>query len=174
MGESNLVAVFGRKGQGKSSLANRIVEEHRHEDRSLHFVVHDSTKEWVPRPRLDVCLSKDWDVEETAQYAIDHPNKVVLVVDEIDKYCPNHAGGLKPGSNLHLIVNEGRHLGVALLCAARRVARVHTDIGYLADTIFFLRHTGPNDLGWIAEVCGDDVAEATACLPDHHWLRHEL
>ena len=172
MPETNLAAVLGRKGQGKTTLLKAIVEAHRKERRNTYFMVLDSTREWTPKPRLEILDSLNWSANRAALRAIEHKNRVTLVIPEVDKYAPKT--GLAPGEPLTLIVNEGRHLGVALLCDARRTARVHNDIGYLADTLFMFRHTGPNDLDWIARVCGPEWAHAVRNLPDHAFVRYEL
>lgn len=171
---ANLALICGRKGCGKSTLLRAIVNYHLSAHTDNRFVVVDSTAEWITKERQQVIPANEMeDIEEAAQYALDMA-PCTLVVDEIDRFAPNHMGGLQAGTALHRVVHYGRHENVALLCAARRSANVHIDIRALADAIFFFRHIEPNDLSWIGQVCGVRWAEAVRRLPPRQFLRYEV
>ena len=163
-----LVLAIGRKGSGKTALLKDIVESNRHD---THFVVYDSTKEWVERPGVEVFKSHQHTLDSIAEYAIDHEQRSVLVVDEVHKYAPS--GNLPVGSPLQRIVAEGRHLDTALLCASQRTSRVHTDLGHLADRIYLFSITGPNDLEWVGKVSGKHWAERCRKLETLQYLIYE-
>lgn len=168
LGET-LVYVAGRKGMGKSTFMRACVIALACD--GWRFVVWDTTREWTATPRglpaaqLDalrrnvrVLPSVRHSVEDAAAYAVASA-PATLVVDEVDRVAPNHAGGLREGTQLHAIVNYGRHLGVALFAASRRPARVHSEIPSLADKIVLFQLTSPRDLDWVRDATDDETAE---------------
>lgn len=181
MTRDTLVYAAGRKGCGKSHLLQSIVLSHLREYPGSRFVVWDTTGEWSEmdwtRGRLEVLTAIEWSCEQAAEYAIEVAESFggcVLVVDEIDRVVPNHAGGLKADTALHAVVHYGRHHNTALLCAARRPRSVHTDIPALADVLFLFRMTNARDLKWIADLAGPHHAAVVQQLPPHDFVRIDL
>lgn len=166
---TNLVYIAGRKGCGKTTLLHSLVEFNRPKAGSL-FIVYDSTREWTKAQGKIVLPANRWTPQEAAQFALKNA-PCVLVMDEVDRACPNSPAGLPPGSPLHSVIQYGRHEDVALWCAARRSVRVHTDVRALADVIYLFKHTEPRDLQWIGEVCGAEVAAQVPRLERRKFIR---
>lgn len=169
-----LVYVAGRKGQGKSTFMRATVIADC--QRGYRHVAWDTTREWaraVAKLPADVARAvarflvvlpaTHYTAEEAAQVAIDGA-PAILVVDEIDRVAPNHAGGMVAGTNLHAIVNYGRHLNAGLFCASRRPARVHSEIPSLADRVVLFQLTAPRDLAWVEDLGGPELARDVRAL----------
>lgn len=169
------VFVAGPKGSGKTTLLHSLVDANRLGSSGLprRFVVWDSMKEWQSSDNVIVLPATHYSGEEACELAIEL-SPCTFVCDEIDLVCPNRTGGLPYGSAMSDVVQYGRHYGVALLAAARRSARVHIDVRSQADTFFLFRHHEPRDLAWIGDLCGVAVRDQVACLPDHHFVKHEV
>jgi hypothetical protein len=179
-GGETLIYVAGRKGRGKSTFLRATVIDMAANDLA-RFAVLDTTREWTahelskwtkhlaPAQRknlaknLRVCPGPSWPLEAFCDY-VRASAPCVAVVDEIDLFAPNHAGGLQAGSGLHGFVNYGRHWNVGLLCASRRPARVHADIPALADRVVLFQLSSPRDLAWCEELGGESLARDVRTL----------
>lgn len=91
---------------------------------------------------------------------------VLVIWDEVDRFV--QPGRLPPAA--YEMVNAGRHRGVRIYAASRRVRRVSRDLSANAGRIMVARMTEPGDLSWIRATMGASAAEQAPRLPAFHFL----
>ena len=90
----------------------------------------------------------------------------LILWDEVDRFTT--PGRLPPFA--YEMVNAGRHRGLRVFAASRRVRRVSRDLSANAGRIMVARMTEPGDLAWIKATMGDGAARAVPTLPPFHFL----
>lgn len=78
-----------------------------------------------------------------------------LVIDEVDRFSTTH----KNHPILTQVVNEGRHLGINLLVACRRPAKINIDFTSLYDVLICHKLTHSKDLEYIADISEKEFAK---------------
>jgi hypothetical protein len=91
---------------------------------------------------------------------------MLILWDEVDRFTT--PGRLPPFA--YEIVNAGRHRGLKVYAASRRVRRVSRDLSANAGRIMVARMTEPGDLAWIKATMGDAAARQAPTLPPFHFL----
>lgn len=170
----NLVlAVFGRKGSGKSHLTKQIIQEF---DR---VVAIDSLAEYGPddgfrvvsgkracaealvkaskltRFKLSLRCDDHQDLLQLLEVVYEMPGTLV-VVDEASFYC----SPTKLPVPMSKLIRMGRHKRISQIYVARRPSEVHRDVTAQADvTVTFVQHE-PRDILYLRGVAGDDAERA--------------
>jgi len=90
----------------------------------------------------------------------------LILWDEVDRFTT--PGRLPPAA--YEMVNAGRHRGLKVFAASRRVRRVSRDLSANAGRIMVARMTEPGDLAWIRATMGDGAARAAPVLAPFHFL----
>ena len=176
MKRNRVVAVFGRKGSGKSYWLKQQVDQRR----GL-VVVWDSVSDFAgptaERPIRAATVFRDVRDLLTAgaerrlprvcvvqaprpQFPVfcawtARVGRLLVVVDEVNLYCKP---GWAPPELLELL-RIGRHAQVDLFVAARRPAEISRDITAQADEVRSFRTCEPVDLEWFRRYCGTRFAE---------------
>ena len=177
---SSLNLILGKRGKGKSTLLKTIVLEHARARPDLPWLVWDTTAEWSVPPWADpetfrILPGTQWTAEDAAELAIeladpDDWGGAVLVMDELDRAA--HCRKPPPaGSALYEVIHMGRHVDVALIAAARRPSSLATDVQELIDVAWIHGLSGRNDMTWVRDTFGKEVAERVSQLADYEWLR---
>ena len=91
---------------------------------------------------------------------------ILVLWDEVDRFVT--PGRLPPAA--YEIVNAGRHRGVRVFAASRRVRRVSRDLSANAGRIMVARMTEPGDLVWIRATMGEGAARQAPTLAPFHFL----
>lgn len=156
------------RGEGKSTLVNSICRAlgpkavyYDPQGEVPNSVAYNS---YVPHDPYSVdeaerCL-KTW---------IDGGDFRLIVVDELNRYCPSKPAHLPP--QFAKLNDDCRHKNIDFIGISRRPCMVNQDITELADelNIFFLR--GRNDLKYLDDIC-KGLAYRVENLPPHHYIKY--
>jgi hypothetical protein len=179
--QNQIIAVFGRKGSGKTTLVQRYLAKVR------RFVVADSLAEYTVgtvyhdlrdfaraakragagKLQAVVRIGDDeaFDTLSAMVRVIGEVAPVLYVIEEADIQCsPQYI----PDS-MDRLVRYGRHWRVSLLVVSRRPAEISRHLTAQADTIVAFQTFEPRDLDFFRARCGGDFAESIAGLKRYTW-----
>lgn len=192
--QAPVVAVFGRRGTGKTTLAMRLVRP------AARVVVFDPIGEWAMLPEfvgardlasvrrtlaalwrsgfhlayVPPCLDPPAELAALANLLwrcgdVTPPRPLTLVVDEAQASLPVHRG-LRHAATSRLVF-QGRHRALGLLTICQRPASLSADVrGQLSELYCFALPFGL-DRRAVGQIIGDEHAESTAHLPVGQCLR---
>lgn len=170
MADNTILAIFGRKGSGKTELTRKIIREY---PRVFAF---DSLAEYDKGFRVcegrQACMDAMLDVKDQSRYrlalrcielednlalmdlAYEFPRSLI-VVEETSLYArptflPNEIAKL---------VRYGRHREINQIYIARRPSEVHRDLTAQADLIITFEQREPRDVKYLRDVASGDGAE---------------
>lgn len=164
--------IVGSRGAGKTALLQELERTYR--EAGGASVVWDRMGHWTRAPGRTVVRGHD--AQEAARVAIEQA-PATLFLDELTVAWPPRRQ-LDPQSALGEILYCGRQPKpagqwrrrgpVALVAAAQRPMRVSTDVRGLLNVLIvgWFPHSALEDLEWIADAAGADVARAAAELPE--------
>ena len=155
-----VVGWIGRRGSGKTdSLRSCVWAWLREFPRQVRFLIWDHTDEWgfvEGNPDAFVFSSRTTTLEEVCQMAIELED-VTVVADEVDHEVDSHSGLIR-GSALHTVVNYGRHHGVGMAWACRRLAMTPHGILAASSCLFLFNQHDPHDLRITRRHVGEALA----------------
>jgi len=178
---NKIIFITGRKGSGKTTLANRIANDYYLAGRRVICIAPMAGFDLSGAPTIfnrDELLSDKTDGRSfvlqppddmTALLGIEFGYRLghtVIVVDEIDLYADCRA----PHPLLLQIVRYGRHRAVSLIGISQRPANVVRDMTAQSDYIVMFQSTENRDLQYLADRIGSDNAEAVRQLPQFEYL----
>jgi hypothetical protein len=177
-----IVALFGKGGQGKSTLARFLLRGARRvialdpkfePDAARGRVIANTCAELVELAQarsFDICFRGFGADPETA---FEFCNRVALAAgdcwlhwEEVDLFV--RANGRLPPS-AYQVVNQGRHDGVRVIACARRPVRVARDYTASATRIIVFQTAEPRDVRYLEEYIGQ-AARDVRTLPQWHAL----
>lgn len=187
MKQAPVVACFGRRGVGKTTLGRTIA---RHQSR---LVVWDYLGEYGP------LAFRTSNVEELSSYLawargrsfaaarfVPHAGTVeefeafcvvvyrssntLVVVEEAAAVC--QASYLPPAFGR--VVRQGRHRGLGLLWCSQRLNEVSRTLTSLTDVWAGFSLSEPSDLQALAQRCGREYADKVAGLPRFQWVGYDV
>ena len=175
--------ILGVKKSGKSSLANRILNDSG--DYGLYYDTLGETPKnapfnyYVPKDRYSVEELESVISKITPQPGQDIntflPTYGMFVIDESNRFCPPKPHPLP--SKVGDLNDQNRHYLMSVGYIARRPSQLNSDLIELADYLFIFRLTGKNDLVYLdATVSGLGQAvsklgkfEFVLVYPDKHF-----
>jgi len=198
--------VLGRKRMGKTHCMRRLIEDAgRHHDLVL---IHDPAGQYPGRQWRSVAefrAARDIEkvnlfvsapVADVARLAVEvalRGQRVLLVIDELDRACNAHGyvdrgipslyQGDKNG-NLYAIVEYGRHIGrppndprqiygVTLLGSSRRPAAIFDGVKANLERCYIFRLNSPLALKWVEDACDEQSARAAEQLPAQRFIIYD-
>jgi len=171
--ENELIAIFGKKGGGKTSIAanfindlNRLIifDHNREYERGLFVhnpqeLITALKKYHESAFRIIYRFDESMPLSDHAEYffkAVNTIKNFSLLYEEIDRV----SGPRFMPVGLDNIVNIGRHKGIDLIALSRRPARVNRDLTSNADRIYIAGPLNePNDINYLAEFIGSECSE---------------
>jgi hypothetical protein len=187
--ESNpVIAVFGRRGKGKSTWIANYIYENRGSNRKyficdwLHDKAFDGFHSAARFGSIDdylmvadmiendiIIFQGEIPFSDFFELCYTHGN-CMCVFDEIDVACSPHNNP----EWLYKILHYGRHYNIGLIGAARRPANVTRDFTSQASYIIIFGLREKNDIKYIEDNCGKEFAEAAQNLPRGAFLQWPL
>jgi hypothetical protein len=160
---NTIIAVFGRKGLGKTYLVKWLCRNCR------RMILIDSLKEYnngtvyhsfdelalatnEPEFRLVFRPLKDNDFDRAVDLAVAVGN-CTLVIDEVDKMTSSY----DLPESLRNAIHYGRHYNVDIIIAARMAQRIRSDITAQADIILSFQQQGKTSVAYMREFSELDI-----------------
>ncbi len=196
--DARMIAVYGRRGSGKSTRVKRITA------RCRRLVVFDPCDEYareaglkrvtryqslldaiargwrrgfrvafVPEPGLEAIQLSDiasilWKVQRPYELGRD-ARKLTLVVEEMDLSYPVRALPAE-FNGMPRLCNQGRHVGIEIIGVTQRPAQISATFrGNVAESYVFPL-AWAEDRNAILAIIGREHAAALAALRDHEYL----
>lgn len=180
MSEKKIILIFGKRGSGKSYLANKLIA---HEQRVLVFdtlseytegVVFeeygDFTAFWRqiyqhPYRLIYRPLKPDEEIEYVADlvYAI---GNVTFLVEEIDCYCSSH----QTSESFAHIIQRGRHNNITLIGVTQRPYGIHRLLTSQAKEIYIFSTNEPRDREYLRTLLGQEIEPMLDRLGQYQYL----
>jgi len=180
MSEKKIILIFGKRGSGKSYLANKIIA---HEKRLLIFdtlseytngiVFEDREKFlmfWGAHYRLPYRLiyrplQPDQEIEEIAAlvYAI---GDITFLVEEIDCYCTSY----QITESFAHIIQRGRHNNITLIGVTQRPYGIHRLLTSQAKEIYIFSTNEPRDREYLRTLLGQEIEPMLDRLEQYQYL----
>ncbi len=181
--QNKIIGVVGRKGSGKSTMFQRIME------RQSRLVLFDTVSEhaWVPNKFQTVAgvgrylawaeeqstcagrLVPQREIQkrfsELCALAYDY-GRLVLGVEEM----PMLGSAQYVPEEFDRCIRLGRHRGLSIVWTAQRMAECPRRLTAACDWFVLFGHREPRDLSALAERCGSAVAARVSELGLHDWL----
>jgi len=171
-----IIAVFGRKGLGKTYLVKWIVR------RSRRMILIDTLNEYNngtvvydTDALFDMAMESEFRIifrplnDEDFEYALDLAiavGKLTLVIDEIDQHTTSYSLPEK----LRWVIHYGRHYNVSLVVAARMPQRIRTDITAQADVILSFQQQGKATISYLKDFTDLDLDLYVRDLEAHKFI----
>lgn len=163
--------IFGLQGSGKTVLARILLKTVKD---SLVYDVHHEypgfTRYLVQYKQVQTHKPDDpaiWELNNLVNRIVIGSGKIRLfVMDEANRYCPNHYP--LPSSILQLN-DDQRHDRIGFGSIARRPAQLNTDLVELAHYLFIFRLTGRNDYKFLEDIAVG-LGDGVKALEDHHFM----
>lgn len=181
--QNKIIAVFGRKGSGKTTLVKYLVRSCRrlilidplaeYENGTIVYTREDlyyqatRYKEFriIFRPMNYDDDENYTDVDYAADLALALKN-ATLVIDEVDKYC----NSWYMSKQLNYCIQYGRHFGVYVIITSRQANRVRNDITAQADYIITFQQQGQQSLKYLRGYNDDDNIDNVINLDNYYYV----
>lgn len=176
MRRNTVIAVFGRKGLGKTYMVKHLCRNCR------RMILIDSMREYENGKIIysfDELLNeteageyrcifrpldpKDFDNAASLALARGHGT---LVVDEVDQYTTSY--NIPDG--LRSAIHYGRHYNTDIIIAARMPQRIKTDLTAQADIILSAQQQGKSSLNYLDYFADDDKEDEIKNLLAHEFI----
>lgn len=182
MSEKKIILIFGKRGSGKSFLANKLIEN---EQRAIVFdtlseytngVVFEEYGNFIkfwrriyqhPYRLIYRPLKPDEEIEYVADlvYAI---GNVTFLVEEIDCFCDQH----QISESFAHIIQRGRHNNITLIGITQRPYGIHRLLTSQAKEIYIFSTNEPRDREFFRTLLGQGIEPVLDRLEQYqyvHW-----
>ena len=182
MSEKKVIIIIGKRGSGKSYLANKLIENER---RLLVFdtlgeyqsgVVFDAEyaerfKEFwrhVYRGNFRLIyrpLKPDAEIDDIAELVFLLGNMTFLV-EEVDCYCTSY----QISDAFAHIIQRGRHKDITLIGVTQRPYGIHRLLTSQAKELYVFSTNEPRDIDYLKTLLGVEVEEKIKSLGQYQYL----
>jgi len=181
MTEKKIILIFGKRGSGKSYLANKLIEN---EQRLLIFdtlgeytegVVFEDYEKFAEFWRLIYQhpyrliyrpLQPDREIEQIAElvYAI---GNICFVIEEIDCYCTAY----QISESFAHVVQRGRHKNITLIGITQRPYGIHRLLTSQAKEIYIFNTNEPRDREYLRTLLGQEIDGKLDGLKQYEYVK---
>ncbi|MBW8003340.1 MAG: hypothetical protein FVQ80_15225 [Planctomycetes bacterium] len=181
MTEKKIILIFGKRGSGKSYLAQKLVER---EERLVIFdtlseyqngVVFESyegfTEFWRkiyqhPYRLIYRPLNPDQEIDLIADLVYTLGNCCFLV-EEIDCYCTAY----QISESFAHVVQRGRHQNISLIGITQRPYGIHRLLTSQAKEIYVFNTNEPRDREYLRTLLGQEIEEKLNQLKQYEYIK---
>jgi len=183
MAEKKIILIFGKRGTGKSYLANKLVEQDRrllifdtlseynngvvfdaeYAERFREFWRHTYRRNFrlIYRP-----LKPDAEIDEIAGLVFALGNMTFLV-EEIDCYCTSY----QIGDSFAHVVQRGRHRNITLIGVTQRPYGIHRLLTSQAKEIYVFGTNEPRDIEYLQNLLGREIEAKLSQLKQYEFIK---
>jgi len=181
MSEKKIALIFGKRGSGKSYLANKLIET---ESRLIVFdtigeytngVVFENQTDFYkfwrrsyrrPFRLIYRPLNPELEIEELCK-AVFLCGNCCLLVEEIDCYCTAY----QISDSFANIIQRGRHKNIRLIGVTQRPFGIHRLLTSQAKEIFIFSTNEPRDREYLRTLLGQDVDGQLDALKQYQFVK---
>lgn len=184
MTEKKIILIFGKRGSGKSYLANKLIEN------EPRLMIFDTMSEYengivfgtedyeqcigfwrhVYRQRFKLIyrpINPDAEIEKICDLVYSLGNSCFLV-EEIDCYC----NAYRISETFAAIVQRGRHKNITLIGVTQRPYGIHRLLTSQAKEIYVFNTNEPRDREYLRTLLGQEIEPKLDALKQYeyvHW-----
>lgn len=180
MSEKKIILIFGKRGSGKSYLANKLIAN---EQRLLIFdtlseytggVVFEDYDQFAgfwrliyqhPYRLIYRPLKPDEEIEQIADLVYTIGN-VTFLVEEIDCYCSSY----QISESFAHIIQRGRHNNITLIGVTQRPYGIHRLLTSQAKEIYIFSTNEPRDREYLRTLLGQEIEPMLDRLEQYQYL----
>jgi len=181
MDEKKIILIFGKRGSGKSYLAQKLLEA---EQRVLIFdtlseytegVVFEDYSELTefwrkiyqhPYQLIYRPLKPDEEIEAIADLVYTIGN-ICFLVEEIDCYCTAN----KIGESFAHVIQRGRHKNITLIGVTQRPYGIHRLLTSQAKEIYVFNTNEPRDRDYLRTLLGQEIDQKLDELKKYEYIK---
>jgi len=179
--EKKIILIFGKRGSGKSYLANKLIEN---EQRVLVFdtlgeytegVVFEDYEKFAgfwrvmyrqPYRLIYRPLKPDQEIEQIAELVYTIGN-ICFVVEEIDCYCTAY----QISESFAHVVQRGRHKNITLIGITQRPYGINRLLTSQAKEIYIFNTNEPRDREYLRILLGQDIDAKLDSLKQYEYVK---
>ncbi len=181
MTEKKIILIFGKRGSGKSYLAQKLIEKEEHllifdtlseytegvvfedHEKFIEFwrMVYQHPYRLIYRP-----LKPSEEIEMIAElvYLI---GDICFVVEEIDCYCT----AFQISESFAHVVQRGRHKNITLIGITQRPYGIHRLLTSQAKEIYIFNTNEPRDRDYLRILLGQDIDSKLDSLKQYEYVK---
>ena len=183
MAEKKIILIFGKRGTGKSYLANKLIERER------RLLIYDTLGEYTDGVVFDAEYAERFkefwkhvyrrnfrliyrplvpvdEIDEIAELVFLLGNMTFLI-EEIDCYCTSYA----ISDSLAHIVQRGRHKDITLIGVTQRPFGIHRLLTSQAKEIYIFGTNEPRDREYLKLLLGTEIEAKLDQLEQYQYIR---
>ncbi len=181
MTEKKIILIFGKRGSGKSYLANKLVEKEQ------RLVIFDTLSEYTEGVVFEDCqrfaefwrriyqhpyrliyrpLKPDEEIEYIAELVYTIGN-VCFMVEEIDCYCSSY----QISESFAHVVQRGRHQNITLIGITQRPFGIHRLLTSQAKEIYIFNTNEPRDRDYLKTLLGQEIEAKLDQLKQYEYIK---
>lgn len=181
--EKKIILVLGKRGSGKSYLANKLIENHH------RLFIFDTLSEYEQgvvfgTENWELCLEfwrkvyrdnfrlvyrpidPEAEIDEICELLFELGN-VTFLVEEIDCYCTAYK---IPPAFAH-IIQRGRHKNITLIGVTQRPFGVHRLLTSQAKEIYVFNTNEPRDREYLRTLLGQEIDAKLDSLKQYEYVK---
>ncbi len=181
--EKKIILIFGKRGSGKSYLANKLIEPERRlfvfdtlseynqgvlfgteeKDQCLEFWrrVYQKQFRLIYRP-----INPESEIDEICDLIFVLGN-VTFLVEEIDCYCSAY----KISPTFAQIIQRGRHKNITLIGITQRPYGIHRLLTSQAKEIYIFNTNEPRDREYLRTLLGQEIEPKLDALEQYQYIK---
>ena len=179
--ERKVKLIFGKRGSGKSYLAQKLIEK------TPRLLIFDTLGEYTQGVVCDSvqALANFWQKHHNQKFRLIYrPLKPVdeieivaglvwscgnmtFAVEEIDTFC----GPLSIGDNFAQIIQRGRHKNIELLGVTQRPFGINRLLTSQAKEIYVFNSNEPRDREYLRNLLGSDIDTKLDALKQYEYIK---
>ncbi len=181
MTEKKIILIFGKRGSGKSYLANKLIANEQ------WLLIFDTLSEYTegvvfedyqkfaefwrkiyihPYRLIYRPLKPDEEIEQIADLVYTIGN-ICFLVEEIDCYCTAY----QIGESFAHVIQRGRHNNITLIGVTQRPYGIHRLLTSQAKEIYVFNTNEPRDRDYLRILLGQEIDEKLDALKQYQYVK---
>lgn len=181
MNEKKIILIFGKRGSGKSYLANKLIENEQkllifdtlsEYTKGVVFEDYDKFAEFWKRVYIHPYrliyrpLKPDLEIERIAELVFTIGD-ICFLVEEIDCYCTAY----QIGESFAHVIQRGRHKNITLIGVTQRPYGINRLLTSQAKEIYIFNTNEPRDREYLRTLLGQEIDSKLDSLKQYEYVK---